>query len=111
MNITNHISKGAETIFWVKISKLLDADPEWKTFRSGINIPDPQHLNQKNQRCVQASKKKGRIQIEMNGSESTRLPAGRCEFPVHAPPPHLALLVLKKNMLKKTIRCVVKRLQ
>jgi hypothetical protein len=63
-----------------------------------------------NQRSVQASEN-GQIQIEMNGLETTRLPAGQCEFPVHAPPPpHLALLVLKKNMLKKTIRCVVRRL-
>jgi hypothetical protein len=29
-------------IFWVKILKLFDADPGWKKFGSGINIPDPQ---------------------------------------------------------------------
>jgi hypothetical protein len=29
--------------FWVKILKFFDADPGWKKFRSGINIPDPHH--------------------------------------------------------------------
>jgi hypothetical protein len=60
MNNQDHISKSLETIFWVKILKLFDANPGWKKFRSGmekfrirdgknsdpgsgINIPDPQH--------------------------------------------------------------------
>jgi hypothetical protein len=38
MNIPD---QSLETIFWVKILKLFDADPEWKKFGSGINIPDP----------------------------------------------------------------------
>jgi hypothetical protein len=29
--------------YWVKILKFFDADPGWKKFGSGINIPDPQH--------------------------------------------------------------------
>jgi hypothetical protein len=51
MNIPEHISESLETIFWVKILKFFDADPDpeifltrdpgWKKF--GINIPDPQH--------------------------------------------------------------------
>jgi hypothetical protein len=56
MNIPDHISERLETIFWVKILKLFDADPDpgsgtfltrdpvWKKFGSKINIPDPQHL-------------------------------------------------------------------
>jgi hypothetical protein len=32
-----------EIIFWVQILKFFDADPGWKKFRSGINIPVPQH--------------------------------------------------------------------
>jgi hypothetical protein len=62
MNNPNHISESLETIFWVKILALFDADPGswmennriwdpgWKKFGSGmenfgygINIPDPQH--------------------------------------------------------------------
>jgi hypothetical protein len=63
MNNPEHISESLETIFWVKkILKFFHAvpgsgmeknrirDPEWKKcgsgiekFRSGINIPDPQH--------------------------------------------------------------------
>jgi hypothetical protein len=43
MNNPDHIIKSLGTIFWVKILKLFDADPGWKTFGSGINIPDPQH--------------------------------------------------------------------
>jgi hypothetical protein len=51
----DHSSESLETIFLVKILKLFDADPGsgiqdgkisdpgWKTFGSGINIPDPQH--------------------------------------------------------------------
>jgi hypothetical protein len=39
MNNPDHISER----FWVKILKNFDADPGWKTFRSGINISDPQH--------------------------------------------------------------------
>jgi len=47
-----HISDSLETIFWVKILQFFDADPGsgWENpypgrnkFRSGINIPDPQH--------------------------------------------------------------------
>jgi hypothetical protein len=43
-----HISQSFETIFWVKIRKIFDAvpgilHPGWNKFRSGINIPDPQH--------------------------------------------------------------------
>jgi hypothetical protein len=39
MNNPNHIS---ETILGENTS-ILDADPGWKKFGSGINIPDPQH--------------------------------------------------------------------
>jgi hypothetical protein len=28
---------------WVKMLKFFVADPGWKKFGSGINIPDPQH--------------------------------------------------------------------
>jgi hypothetical protein len=50
MNIPDHISERLETIFWLKMLKFFDADPEifltldpeWKKFRPGI-IPDPQH--------------------------------------------------------------------
>jgi hypothetical protein len=55
MNNPDHISESLKTIFWVKILKFFDADPDpgsgifltldpgWKKFGSGINIPDPQH--------------------------------------------------------------------
>jgi hypothetical protein len=56
MNNPDHISESLETIFWVKIPTVLkffdadpgycdgtNSDPGWKKFRSGINIPDPQH--------------------------------------------------------------------
>jgi hypothetical protein len=43
INSTDHISESLETIFWVKILKFFDADPGWKKFSSGINIPDTQH--------------------------------------------------------------------
>jgi hypothetical protein len=43
MNIPDHISESLDPISWVKILKLFDADPGWKKFGSGINIPDPQH--------------------------------------------------------------------
>jgi hypothetical protein len=50
MNIPDHISESLETIFWIKILKFFDADPDSGsgTFLtldpgSGINIPDPQH--------------------------------------------------------------------
>jgi hypothetical protein len=43
MNNPNHISESLETIFWVIIFKFFDADPGWKKFGSGINIPDPEH--------------------------------------------------------------------
>jgi hypothetical protein len=43
MNIPDHISESLETIFWVKLLKFFGADPGWKKFGSGINIPDPQH--------------------------------------------------------------------
>jgi hypothetical protein len=36
MNNPDHISDSLETIFWVKILKLFDADPGWKKFVSGI---------------------------------------------------------------------------
>jgi hypothetical protein len=42
-NKSDHISEILETIFWVKILKFFDADPGWKKFGSGKNIPDPQH--------------------------------------------------------------------
>ena len=42
MNNPDHISENLETIFWVKILKLFDADPGWETYGSGINFPDPQ---------------------------------------------------------------------
>jgi hypothetical protein len=53
MNIPDHISESLKTIFWVKILKILDADPVsgmekhsdpgWKNSDLGseINIPDP----------------------------------------------------------------------
>jgi hypothetical protein len=43
MNNPDHISKSLKTFFWVKILKFFDADPGCNKFRSGINIPDPQH--------------------------------------------------------------------
>jgi hypothetical protein len=43
MNNPDHISESFETIFGVKILKFFEADPGWKKFGSGINIPDPQH--------------------------------------------------------------------
>jgi hypothetical protein len=43
MNNPDHISESLETTFWVKILKFFDADPGWKKFGSGINIPDSQH--------------------------------------------------------------------
>jgi hypothetical protein len=56
LNNPDHISESIETIFWVKILKVFDADPGFeKKFGSGsgmeknsdpgsgINIPDPQH--------------------------------------------------------------------
>jgi hypothetical protein len=39
----DHISESLETVFLVKILKFFDADPGYKKFGSGINIPDPQH--------------------------------------------------------------------
>jgi hypothetical protein len=39
MNNPDHISESLETIFWVKLIKLLDADPEFgmeKKFESGM---------------------------------------------------------------------------
>jgi hypothetical protein len=48
INNPDHISQSLKTIFWVKILKVFDADPGWKKFGSGINIPDPQDcLDQK----------------------------------------------------------------
>ncbi len=56
MHIPHHISESLETIFWVKILKFFDADPEYfdpgsgirmEKFGSGINIPDPQHTGKK----------------------------------------------------------------
>jgi hypothetical protein len=45
MKHPDHISKSLQTIFWVEIPvlKFLDANPGWKKFESGINIPAPQH--------------------------------------------------------------------
>jgi hypothetical protein len=43
MNSPDHIFESLETIFWFKILLFFDADPAWKKFGSGINIPDPQH--------------------------------------------------------------------
>jgi hypothetical protein len=43
MKNSDHIFESLETIFWVKILKLFDADQGWKKFGSGINIPDPEH--------------------------------------------------------------------
>jgi hypothetical protein len=42
MNIPYYISENLETIFGLKILKFFAADPGWKKFASGINIPDPQ---------------------------------------------------------------------
>ncbi len=36
MNNPEHISESLETIFWVKILKFFDANPEWKKFGSGM---------------------------------------------------------------------------
>jgi hypothetical protein len=70
MNIADYISESLETIFWVKIHKFFDADPDpgsgifltldpgWKIFGSGINILDPQHW-------ALSSKAGGRGQKEM----------------------------------------------
>jgi hypothetical protein len=41
MNNPDHISESLEAFFWVKILEFFDADPGWKKFGSGINIPDP----------------------------------------------------------------------
>jgi hypothetical protein len=46
MNNPDHISESLKTIFGVKISKFFDADPGWKKFESGKNIPDPQHCSE-----------------------------------------------------------------
>jgi hypothetical protein len=46
MNSPVPISASLETIFWAKMLKFFDADPGWKKFRSGTNIPDPQHCFQ-----------------------------------------------------------------
>jgi hypothetical protein len=43
MKNPGHVSEGLETIFWVKIIKFFHADPGWKGFGYGINIPDPKH--------------------------------------------------------------------
>jgi hypothetical protein len=43
MNNPDPISESLETIFWVKILQFFDADPGWKKFGSGINIPDMHH--------------------------------------------------------------------
>jgi len=45
MNNPDHIFESLKTIFWVKILKFFDAEPGFgmEKFRSGINIPDPQH--------------------------------------------------------------------
>jgi hypothetical protein len=42
LGMNKKISESLETIFWVNILKFFDADPGWKKFGSGINIPDPQ---------------------------------------------------------------------
>jgi hypothetical protein len=36
MNHPDHISESVKTIFWVKIIKFFEADPEWKKFGSGM---------------------------------------------------------------------------
>jgi hypothetical protein len=36
INNPDEISESLESIFWVKILKLFDADPGWKKFGSGI---------------------------------------------------------------------------
>jgi hypothetical protein len=43
MNNLDHISESLETIFWVKILKFFNADPEsgWEKFRSGIRDIHP----------------------------------------------------------------------
>ncbi len=50
MNIPNHNFESLDTIFWVKLLKFFDADPDPGSGIlltldpvSGINIPDPQH--------------------------------------------------------------------
>jgi hypothetical protein len=43
VNNPDHISESLEYIFWVTILKYFDADPGWKKFGTGINIPDLQH--------------------------------------------------------------------
>jgi hypothetical protein len=41
MNNPDHISEGLESIFWVKILKLFDADPGWKKFGSWMRDKHP----------------------------------------------------------------------
>jgi hypothetical protein len=45
MNNLDHISESLEIIFWVKIHKFFDSDPDsgMEKFGSRINISDPQH--------------------------------------------------------------------
>jgi hypothetical protein len=49
MSHPDHISESLKkTIFWVKILALLDADPGWKNFGSGIRdekSSDPRHCS------------------------------------------------------------------
>jgi hypothetical protein len=47
MNNPDHISESVETIFWVKILKLLMRTRDRKNSDpgSGLNIPDPQHCS------------------------------------------------------------------
>jgi|LakMenEpi03Aug12_release.lakeMendotaPanAssembly.Ray.scaffolds.fasta_scaffold6348261_1 hypothetical protein len=40
MNNPDNFSESLEKVFGFKF---FDADPGWKKFGSGINIPDPQH--------------------------------------------------------------------
>ncbi len=58
MSIPDYISERLETIFWIKILKFFDSNPDPGIFltldpgtgmekiRSGIDIPDPQHWYQ-----------------------------------------------------------------
>jgi hypothetical protein len=38
LNNPDHISESLETIFWVKILKFFDADPEWKKSDPGSGM-------------------------------------------------------------------------
>jgi hypothetical protein len=74
MNIPDHISESLETIFWLKILKFFDADPDpgsgirnlfdhgsgsgMANFGSGIKIPDSQHCQYQPAISVESRRRK-----------------------------------------------------